>query len=94
MRDLLGAHVQQRGSFVNSERLRFDFTQMEALEPAQIAAIEEAVNMIEFGDFETIELRNVIKNNPELFTFVPISRGKEVRLTISKYSEYLLHYIL
>ena len=56
-------------------------------------SIEEAVNMIEFGDFETINLRSAIKSNPELFSFVPISRGKEVRLTISKYSEYLLQYI-
>ena len=56
-------------------------------------SIEEAVNMIEFGDFETINLRSAIKNNPELFSFVPISRGKEVRLTISKYSEYLSQYI-
>lgn len=56
-------------------------------------SIEEAVNMIEFGDFETVNLRDAIKKNPELFSFVPISKGKEVRFTISKYSEYLLQFI-
>ena len=56
-------------------------------------SIEEAVNMIEFGDFETINLRYAIKNDPELFSFVPISKGDDIRFTISKYSEYLEQYI-
>lgn len=44
LREILGEHVQQKGSLVDSQRLRFDFSHFEPVSPAQIAALEERVN--------------------------------------------------
>ena len=44
LREVLGEHVQQKGSLVDSERLRFDFTQPEPVTPDQLAEIETLVN--------------------------------------------------
>ena len=44
LRQVLGPHVEQRGSNITSERLRFDFTHGERLTPEQIVAVEHLVN--------------------------------------------------
>ncbi len=44
LRELLGTHIQQNGSYVGPERLRFDYTHMEPLTGEQIKAVEERVN--------------------------------------------------
>jgi alanyl-tRNA synthetase len=44
LRRVLGEHVQQKGSLVDAERLRFDFAHFEALTPEQIEAVELLVN--------------------------------------------------
>jgi alanyl-tRNA synthetase len=44
LREVLGAHVQQKGSLVNAERTRFDFAHNAPVTDAQIKAIELQVN--------------------------------------------------
>ncbi|MFM8624274.1 MAG: alanine--tRNA ligase [Betaproteobacteria bacterium] len=44
LREVLGSHVQQKGSLVNSERTRFDFAHNAPLSDAQIRDIEARVN--------------------------------------------------
>ena len=44
LRKTLGEHVVQRGSNINGERVRFDFSHLEALTPEQIKEVEGYVN--------------------------------------------------
>ena len=46
LRNQLGGHVQQKGSLVAPERLRFDFSHHEKVEPATLAAISAEINSI------------------------------------------------
>jgi alanyl-tRNA synthetase len=44
LREVLGSHVQQKGSLVNAERTRFDFAHNAPLSDEQIARVEALVN--------------------------------------------------
>jgi alanyl-tRNA synthetase len=44
LRQRLGTHVRQAGSYVGPDKLRFDFTHGERLSAAEAAAVEELVN--------------------------------------------------
>ena len=44
LRKILGDHVAQKGSLVDAERLRFDFSHFEPVTPEQLSDIENMVN--------------------------------------------------
>ncbi len=44
LRKVLGEHIQQRGSLVAPERLRFDFSHLAAMTPEEIRAVQQVVN--------------------------------------------------
>ena len=44
LRTVLGTHVEQAGSYVSNERLRFDFTHFAAMTPEEIKEVEKLVN--------------------------------------------------
>lgn len=44
LREVLGTHVQQKGSYQDGERTRFDFSHFEAMTPEELSAVEKMVN--------------------------------------------------
>ncbi len=44
LREVLGTHVQQKGSYQDGERTRFDFSHFEAMTAEELAAVEKLVN--------------------------------------------------
>ena len=62
LRNELGAHVEQSGSYVDSERLRFDFTHFAALTEQELASIEFTINGIISLAFEVQAIETDMDN--------------------------------
>lgn len=56
LRKILGEHVHQKGSSVDSQRLRFDFSHFEAITPQELTKLEQLVN-------EQIRLNTPVNTN-------------------------------
>jgi alanyl-tRNA synthetase len=54
LREVLGAHVQQKGSLVDADKTRFDFTHNQPVTDAQIREIEKRVNAEILANQETL----------------------------------------
>ncbi|NMB00178.1 MAG: alanine--tRNA ligase [Firmicutes bacterium] len=65
LKDLLGDHVNQAGSFVGPKRLRFDFTHFQAVSEEDLRAIEDQVN------------REILKNSPVVPTITDLESAKQ-----------------
>jgi alanyl-tRNA synthetase len=51
LREILGDHVNQAGSYVSEDRLRFDYTHFEALDKKTLKEIEKRVNEAILSDY-------------------------------------------
>jgi alanyl-tRNA synthetase len=69
LREILGEHVLQKGSLVNDDRLRFDFTHPKPLKPDQLQSIENMVNLeirhnhakdVQYMDLESAKAQGVM----------------------------------
>jgi alanyl-tRNA synthetase len=65
LRENLGTHVEQRGSYNGPDRLRFDFTHAEQIRPAQLEKIEAEVNAL------------IAQNVPVVTEVLPIAEAKK-----------------
>lgn len=59
LRETLGTHVEQKGSFVSPEVLRFDFSHFTKVEPEQLRQIEQLVNVRIRANYSREEFRNI-----------------------------------
>lgn len=79
LREVLGTHVEQKGSLVNDERLRFDFSHFSKLTDEEIAKVEAIVNAKIRENIKLEELRSI-----------PIAKAQELGATAlfgEKYGE-------
>jgi alanyl-tRNA synthetase len=81
LRQVLGEHVQQKGSLVNAEYLRFDFSHFAKLTEEEIAKVEQIVNEKIMQNIALDERRSV-----------PIEEAKKMGATAlfgEKYGEFV-----
>jgi alanyl-tRNA synthetase len=62
LRNILGTHVKQAGSLVAPDHLRFDFSHFAAVDPSELAEIEQQVNQ---EIWKNLEMRTDIMNIDE-----------------------------
>lgn len=62
LRNTLGNHVEQAGSLVSSDRLRFDFTHFKAITKEEIDKIEKEVNTVIWESMDITTLDTDIEN--------------------------------
>ncbi len=81
LRQVLGDHIQQRGSLVNEKVLRFDFSHFSKMTDEEVQEVEKIVNDKIRENIELVEQRNV-----------PIEEAKEQGATAlfgEKYGDYV-----
>ncbi|MEG0133656.1 MAG: alanine--tRNA ligase [Clostridium sp.] len=78
LKEVLGDHVNQAGSYVDSERLRFDFTHFSALTQEQLKVVEESLNN------EILKVYNV---NTDVMTIEEAKEKGAIALFDDKYKE-------
>ena len=69
LREVLGNHVEQAGSLVDTDKCRFDFTHFAALTAEEIAKVEEIVN------------RHIFAGAPITMTEMPLEDAKKLGAT-------------
>ncbi|MDD5476747.1 MAG: alanine--tRNA ligase [Candidatus Omnitrophica bacterium] len=82
LREVLGNHVQQQGSLVNEEKLRFDFTHFKGLSEGEIARVEELANSYIIKNYAVDSQEMALKDAKKLgaLAFFEEKYGENVRL--------------
>lgn len=80
LRTVLGTHVEQAGSFVTKDRLRFDFTHFSALTPEEISRVESLVNE---------QIVNNLPVNTRVMNIEDAKKEGAMALFGEKYSEHV-----
>jgi alanyl-tRNA synthetase len=70
LREVLGQHVQQRGSLVDAEKTRFDFSHNKPVTDAEIVEVEARVNA------------EILRNTPTRAQVMPIDQAKSSGATM------------
>jgi len=78
LRMVLGSHVEQAGSFVSNDRLRFDFTHFSAMTDEEIGRVEDIVNR---------EIRAGLPVNTRIINIEAAKKEGAMALFGEKYSE-------
>lgn len=82
LREVLGEHVEQRGSHITSERLRFDFSSPVKLTDEEIQKVQDLINQKIKDDlpvtFETMSLDEAIQKGA--LHFFAEKYGKEIKV--------------
>lgn len=81
LKEVLGDHIQQRGSLVNNHLLRFDFSHFSKLSDEEIESVEDRVNAKIRENISLQEMRNI-----------PMSEATEMGATAlfgEKYGEFV-----
>ena len=78
LREVLGEHVQQKGSLVNSEHLRFDFTHFQQVTKRELDLIEKIVNA---------KIRECIPIKTEIKDIIEAKKAGAIALFGEKYDE-------
>ena len=82
LRNILGEHVQQKGSLVNEEKLRFDFSHKQKLSESEITKIEQEVNQAITSAEDTQIIETSIEESQKLgaIAFFGEKYGDQVRV--------------
>lgn len=59
LRTIIGTHIEQKGSYVNPEYFRFDFSHFEKISPEKLKEVEKMVNRLIRTDFPKEEFRDL-----------------------------------
>lgn len=78
LREVFGQHIQQKGSLVAADHLRFDFTHFKALDEREIEMVEKLVNS---------KIRECLPLQVEYKKFTEAKKGGAIALFGEKYEE-------
>ncbi len=88
LRKILGTHIEQKGSFVSHQVLRFDFSHFEKVQPDKLRQVEQLVNSLIRADIKQVELRDVpIEEAKELGAIALFGEKYGSRVRVIKFAD-------